>query len=408
MLNANETQSNNIQSAFWQKKKLRFFWRLVIYMEAMQACNMDSDLGVFRWRGGQFWIQPKNQRTVDEILPFVPSIESSLKMRVSEKKSAPGAGNGHNLVRGKYAVVKAWIRAVGEIFGLVQTSSQSSHSDFPANVQKKCDFFGWIGSSAWLIPKKKSTIISKNWPLTSQWLIAGPAKKSTSLWVARGKNELCQKIVVGLPFVSHFLGQSLTIQDGGDIGCYPPTIMVQRWSQWACFGRIKHLVLEEPFFFTLKHDWFVHVNFMIFWLQKALWRCSHWKITTSNVSSRWKQHLWKEKKIKANPPFKAQILLKITICCQRLHFLYEKTTDSQRVFTTGTDFLDMCLFENLPMTRWKACAIGCCHWVNPKNSGLTWPSQWLNSWEGRLGGTELGFCNIKPAQLPSHDRQPLA
>lgn len=146
---------------------------------------------------------------------------------------------------------------------------------------------------------------------------------------------------------------------------------------------------------------------MIFWLQKALRRCSLKNYNFQRLEPLFKQHLWKEKKTKANPPFKAQILLKITICCQRLHFLCEKTTNSQRVFTTGTDFLDVFLFENLPMTRWKTRAIGCCHWVNPRNSGLTWPSQWLNSWEGRLGGTELRFCNLKPAQLPSHDRQPL-
>ena len=193
-----------------------------------------------------------------------------------------------------------------------------------------------------------------------------------------------------------FVGQSLKIQDGGDIGCYPPTIMVQRWSQWACFGRIKDLVLEEPIFFNTEawlvctcefHYILAPESFMEMFTEKS-------QLPTSRVVE---NNTFGRKRIKANPPFEAQILLKITICCQRLHFLCEKTTNSQRAFTTGTDFLDVFLFENLPMTRWKTRAIGCCHWVNPKNSGLTWPSQWLNSWEGMLGGTELRFCNIKPA-----------
>lgn len=234
-----ECQWNRIKQysvGILNKKTLRFFWRLVIYMEAMQACDMDSDLGVFRWRGGQFWIQPKKQRTVDEILPFRPFHRIFFEDARFGKKIGSMAGNGHIWVRGKYAVVKAWIRAVGEICGLVQTSS---HSDFSANVQRDVIFLvGSFHPLDWFLENSTSTPTTGH---LSQWLIAGPAKKSTSLWSHVAKMSSVRKLLWDCLLWVIFVGQSLNIQDGGDIGCYPPTIMVQRWSQWACFGRIKHL-----------------------------------------------------------------------------------------------------------------------------------------------------------------------
>lgn len=74
-------------------------------------------------------------------------------------------------------------------------------------------WFFWVGSVHPLHWFYKIPTSSPRTGHLSQWLIAGPAKKSTSLWVTRGKNELCQKIVVGLPFVSHFFGSKF--EDSG-------------------------------------------------------------------------------------------------------------------------------------------------------------------------------------------------
>lgn len=86
-----------------------------------------------------------------------------------------------------------------------------------------------------------------------------------------------------------FVGQSLNIQDGGDIGCYPPTIMVQRCSKVVPMSLFRENktpgVLEEPIFL----HWSMIGLYM--WIScyfgsRKLYGDVHWKITTSNVSSR--------------------------------------------------------------------------------------------------------------------------
>lgn len=113
-----------------------------------------------------------------------------------------------------------------------------------------------------------------------------PGKKINQSMVTRGKNELCQKIVVGLPFVSHFCWSKFEHSGWWWHWMLPSNDHGSKVVPMSLFRENKTPgVLEEPIFL---HWSMIGLYMWISWYfgSRKLYGDVHWKITTSNVSSR--------------------------------------------------------------------------------------------------------------------------